>query len=303
MKRSIQTGLLLVGLTIVILLMNLLWTDKNQQNVLINQPTIEIHGDKSEKTTSQTSETISQGCFKKNLVIVSKQRSGTHFLRSLLNSHRSAKITKELFRPVEIMGSAYRSIYVEQNLTLTEQQAIDYLKSRTIGRNGFVLQQTQLLNNPSLLKQLKSENYVAVHLVRRNLLKMTISDAVRQLTTQSICTLDKPCAAAEWSNKITLPTDVLLSNLTYREGTQDFNRRAIEESALPWMEVYYEDLARNNTIACNVLEFMGCDCPSNLKAKIVQLNKKTSVEDMVSNYEEVRDSLKGTKYEVFLKAE
>jgi len=65
------------------------------------------------------------------------------------------RITKELYRPKEIVSSSYGSIYAQQNFTMTIQQATEYLQDQMKGKNGFVLQQTQLLVNQELLKTLK----------------------------------------------------------------------------------------------------------------------------------------------------
>eukprot|EP01102_Stenamoeba_stenopodia_P004337 TRINITY_DN14658_c0_g1_i1.p1 TRINITY_DN14658_c0_g1~~TRINITY_DN14658_c0_g1_i1.p1 ORF type:complete len:401 (-),score=102.33 TRINITY_DN14658_c0_g1_i1:31-1233(-) len=264
-------------------------SEEEEEELVTKQPII--------KTTAKLHDQAT--CFKHKLFILSKQRSGTHFLKSLLDQHPVSFSNNELFRTPRIMNSYFNKTWHEQNKNFTVQQTKEYIQ-RLMGRryNSFVLQGNHRELYPQVVPVVKEMDYYAIHLYRRNVLKMLISQAVDELSNQAVCVPGHECAGK--STVIKLDTNKLLSSIKTWISQQEHNREALRKYKMHWMEVNYDELTRNHTIACDVLAFMGCECfPFAEEAVTTQINTRKN-EDVVENYDEVVKTLTGTKYEYLL---
>eukprot|EP01101_Sappina_pedata_P005303 TRINITY_DN2385_c0_g1_i1.p1 TRINITY_DN2385_c0_g1~~TRINITY_DN2385_c0_g1_i1.p1 ORF type:complete len:240 (+),score=67.72 TRINITY_DN2385_c0_g1_i1:3-722(+) len=127
------------------------------------------------------------GCQKPHLriVIMSFQRSGTHWLQSLINLHPQLKITSEPFD-----GADLARIVARHNLRrpseITPAITLAEIHRRVIypGYDGYILQHNQMVRFPWLLDQIVDQGFVIVHLHRRNYLEMFMSHKLRDISKE-----------------------------------------------------------------------------------------------------------------------
>ena len=101
------------------------------------------------------------------------------------------------------------------------------------------------------------------------------------------------------------PMDSVLANIEKQMGNKGkastFARFGnIEALDVPFLEVSYESLvADHDTETRNVLKYLGIDKFMPLTSEFVKLNPD-SLEDIIENYSEVKQTLIGTEFEKFL---
>eukprot|EP01102_Stenamoeba_stenopodia_P008967 TRINITY_DN2629_c0_g1_i1.p1 TRINITY_DN2629_c0_g1~~TRINITY_DN2629_c0_g1_i1.p1 ORF type:complete len:428 (+),score=87.03 TRINITY_DN2629_c0_g1_i1:149-1432(+) len=239
-------------------------------------------------------------CMSQPLMLMSKQRSGFHFFRSLLDQHPKSRMGTEYFcRHVVSYRPTYGELFLEK-LTLTPDEAKAYLEQEMLDKyyTAFTFQNGQQVEDfpfvPSLVKEM---GFVAIHLVRKNILAIALSGVFDKLTHQPVCLVGETCKALEV--KATVNVTRLYRELQRIKFLQENNRELLNAAGLKWTEIVYEDLARNNTKICDALEFLGCGCPP-LTTGTVQKIIQKPFSELISNWDELVDKLKGTEFEVYL---
>jgi len=137
-------------------------------------------------------QTYKDYCWRKpRLVIFSQQRSGTHWLQQLLNSHPDVDIAPELAKH---LGEK------EDHLPTNEKDLVSYVKEK---RSGFILQFNTFMNKaPGLLNKLADARFSFAHLVRPNSLDMIVSLEIDHLTGVIHCHVGEDCAVQQSTVKI-----------------------------------------------------------------------------------------------------
>jgi len=165
------------------------------------------------------------------------------------------------------------------------------------GAVGFKLMYSHFGKDPEIMAYFLFHRVKIIHLVRRNLLDMLISQAIkRQLRRSHILEgQEKPDPI-----RVRLKSETLLHKLEVKEKKLARARRVIQWSGLPSLEVAYEDLQENPrefTALCEFLEVPPVrEIPS---SKLVKMRKGLPSE-ILENYQEIRQLLVSTPYAVFL---
>ena len=257
-----------------------------------------------------------------HFVILGTQRTGTTLLKTMLNDHPDVFCAGELFihrNPVSRFRRAYlgkrvgrtsplsysnwvreKFSYAAMDLigwrrdALTTQFLEELYNKELASSIGFKLMFNQSLRHPRAVYWCLERNLRIIHVVRSNLLKTLVSRRMTRLQPRSHTR--KPD-----TNK------GLQIKLNCRSLVKELE--AIEQSTYGWTDVAgekpqylqlpYEDFVRNRELwlekICSHL-----DIPARkLESKLKKLNPE-QLSDSVGNYEEVRDTLAGSKFEKFL---
>jgi hypothetical protein len=169
-----------------------------------------------------------------------------------------------------------------------------YETRRTV---GFKVMYSQLAKHPDLLAYFMLHRVKIVHLVRRNLLDMLISQAIkRQLRRSHILEgQEKPDAV-----QVRLKPETVIRKLEVKENKLARVRKIIKWTGLPAIEVSYEDLQDRSQEFSRLCEFL--DIPPVLEIPSSRLVKmrRGSPSEILENYHEVHQLLSKTPYAIFL---
>eukprot|EP01102_Stenamoeba_stenopodia_P015085 TRINITY_DN5104_c0_g1_i1.p1 TRINITY_DN5104_c0_g1~~TRINITY_DN5104_c0_g1_i1.p1 ORF type:complete len:418 (+),score=81.16 TRINITY_DN5104_c0_g1_i1:38-1291(+) len=243
-------------------------------------------------------------CWKHRLLLLSHQRSGTHFFKFLLNLHPKTNSSVELLRNVTM--SKHSPIFRNQGY-FTRPQLDDYLERTMYNRTVLVVQSNQLLQlkrmKLDLLQLLKEKGYYAVHLLRRDVMRIELSTIVLHLSGQAICYYGGSCSGKSL-DKVEMDVTKLVSRLQRIEMEQEANRKMLRSHGFNWVEIDYDQVSSNHTLSCDVLSMMGCGCPPESQERLTQkIGEPKKLRELITNYEQVKRTLTGTKYQEFLDEE
>ncbi len=246
-------------------------------------------------------------------VLLTTQRSGaTLFFKSLANHPQIACRHETLFtqdckfkyfrfdRPGSFyyqyrsnsMGRQFAHWF--QNKQLVYNCINDYL--HTLPNNakaiGFKVSYNQIEKYPAIAAWIKEHEVRIIHLVRGNLLKAILSLKTARKRGQFHSTQKvKPV-------KVFVSPGKLKKSLGRRTRFIEKYRGLFRDK--PYLEISYESYVANREAETQkVLQFLDIDEFMSLDTDLVKLNPD-SVEDILENYEEVAQALKGTNFEKYL---
>lgn len=235
--------------------------------------------------------------------IFTTQRSGSSWLVSLLNSHPDIKAFHEIFleKPSIEKNLPQFHIYRQNNPARRPLATFRYLKlldsypvhHETI---GYKVMYNQLIRCPELLAAFAIGRYRIIHLVRDNHLDRFISsESMREsgLEHSKVEVKAKP---------VEVDTDNLIKYLSWQEKQVKLARLILRLLPNQAIEISYDDLTSNNE-----------DTMSEL-SKFLRVNKRQhsftsqrrkihtgSLENKISNYSQVKETLAGTRFERFVR--
>lgn len=252
-------------------------------------------------------------------VIITTQRSGSGLLTSLLNSHPEITCYHEL-----LLNDELDSPYNFYNYWLGEigrdpanlayhgcYRVTDRFLERTFAHGegavavGFNIKYNHLAHIPWMLDRLQAMGVGVIHLIRWNLLKTHVSEALNQMQAKlgrkAHGTSKLPTA------RLALDAQGLVADLERRAHAIETFRTTLG-NRFDCLELCYEDLTRDrddeggvaHPHAMRLYEFLG------LRDRDVALEtelRKTNPDDLahvVTNYDESAAALRGTRWEYLL---
>lgn len=226
----------------------------------------------------------------KRFVIISRSRTGSNLLVSLLDSHGDISCKGELLRRLN-----------GQSTDQLLKQKVYPKKVRALYR-GFKLfyYHPQDSDDKSIWEILENDKNVTVlHLMRENLLRVHISRLIADKTGTYTNRNNKRKLPVN-EKKITVDCDALIKDF---EQTEEYIENTKEMfSSHKYMEVTYEELTQNQAETMKgILDFFDLQ-GSNLESSYKKQNKE-GISSLVENNEALKTCLKGTKYEWMLEAE
>ena len=244
--------------------------------------------------------------------IFSAGRSGSHLLKSLLESHPAINCEGEIFHPTphppnqewiygnySFLVKSSRWAQLAQRiapLTLLNiywEQLYSRLKHKTNKPVlGFLAWYRDTNNYPEILRWIHRYRVKVIHLVRINQLKSLVSLAIANRTKTFLST--HPVAPTP----VRLNPKRILSELEQRDH-QIANFR-LHSTQIPYLEVTYESLTndREQTLT-RILKFLGQDRSYSLETHLTKINSDR-LPEIITNYAEVCATLQGTRFENFL---
>jgi len=251
-------------------------------------------------------------------LIITQPRSGSSFLTSCLNSHpqiycpRGSLFTKHNVSPIKGFKPGFLKIDRKKSPYYTYRagsfkRQIDhrfrrskliheflsawYARHQDSEAVGFKVNYSQINRYPATISWVKQNDVKIIHLVRNNLLKRHVSNEIAKTRDQHHSREQlKPI-------KVYIDPKILLEDFRRRQKRFDKYQKLFDD--FPFLKVSYESmLADQNTETRKILKFLGVDREIKLTTELVKVNPD-SLEELIENYEEVKQTLLNTEFENF----
>ncbi|KAL1544279.1 hypothetical protein AAHA92_21152 [Salvia divinorum] len=237
--------------------------------------------------------------------ILSTQRSGSGWFETLLNSHVNISSNGEIFS-VKVRRNNISTILE----TLDSVYNLDWISSASknectaaVGLK-WMLNQGLMQHHEEIADYFNSKGVSAIFLFRRNFLRRMVS-----ILGNSYDQKTKPLNGTHKSHvhstheaeilaryKPTIDTKLLIPDL---EQVEDLVTRSLQYfNSTRHIILYYESIRNNRTKLVDVQEFLKVP-QRNLTSLQVKIHKG-ALSSQIENWEEVKRTLKGTRYERFL---
>jgi LPS sulfotransferase NodH len=242
-------------------------------------------------------------------VLLSTQRSGSTWVIDTLNSHPAVTAYGELFlqngqgsppwggRDMVFYETFLKQKRDEMNRPQRLNQFLQYLETVYSTRNGneatgFKLMYGQQGAHGDLYPYIVLNRISVVHLIRRNYLDIILSKEAAVARDLFHAHIGEEVQHV----KVHLNAGDLLNRLRQQERDVEKARERFSRFALPYMEVYYEDLISGNQGFGLMLDFLRVkQRTAELVSPLRKLNP-VAHREIIENYESVEDLLKGTAY-------
>ena len=283
----------------------------------------------------------------RSYVLLARSRSGTTVFRALLDTHRSIQTFGEIFNEGN-QNSYYHFLAsrVGRNPKLlfpsnSEQNLLDYfedLKQRGVGikdsarvfvfdlKYGLARHLVKpwqiFLDPPYIFECLRANDIGVIHLVRRNYLRVHLSNELMQLRDKAydgmkgkyhIWANDTKAKAHlnQVPDKVRIGGDRhvrgQLLNFFGRMDDETESVRKFFADSENFLEICYEDLFEvqkqtqifSPKVITDTSTFLGVEEAYQIEPKILKATSQP-LEDLIENYEEVARALEGTPYAWFL---
>jgi LPS sulfotransferase NodH len=248
-------------------------------------------------------------------VILATQRTGSNWLMSMLDAHPAVAAYDEML----LAGAADGSMWGRDDLERFETYyvrlrkrdgrlartvwSVRYLNRLYAGRPdtesvGMKLMYDQLWRNPWMWLYMIGHRFRVVHLVRANLLDVTLSVETMKARSQ-------PHA---WQGQVvektavTLDPRTIVPTLRKLEFRVQTAKRLLALLPLNHLEVSYEQMMVNPILLGDIFAFLGVPAQPDTSAPISKFKKlnAASKADLIENYAEIERALRGTHFERFL---
>ncbi|KAI4330297.1 hypothetical protein MLD38_028597 [Melastoma candidum] len=236
--------------------------------------------------------------------ILSMQRSGSGWFETLLNSHPNVSSNGEIFavrRRRENASSILQTLDRVYNLDWFSSAS----KNECSAAVGFkwMLNQGVMEHHKEIVEYFNRRGVSAIFLFRRNLLRRMISElansydrhakllnGIHKSHVHSAEEADMLSKYKPIINSTSLMTNLVEVESAVAKVLSFFN-------STRHIVLFYEDIVKNLIILRNVQDFLGLPV-MNLTSRQVKIHKGP-VSELVSNWEDVYQALKGTTYERF----
>jgi hypothetical protein len=254
-------------------------------------------------------------------VLVSMPRNGSHYLRGLLNSHEQVSISPEVLIEMHLNEAGEGSRNKARHPKMKPSALGRYygLNTRQLLNkvyreyNGLMIQayQTRVKKDSAgeeepgykhndLWDRLQKDNTIKrfIYLKRRNALHVFVS----QLKANKTCKWQMYSQEELKQNdfKVEFNAKRFFGYTKWFQEKHELNfkkRFCIREKVL---RVYYEDVIKDpQSEGKRILSFLGVEGDCELKPSTLKQESK-KMKDVISNFDEACDTLKGTEYEQFL---
>jgi LPS sulfotransferase NodH len=238
-------------------------------------------------------------------IILARSRTGSNFLRGLLNAHPQITVLGELFQNERQIGWAYPgysqsnrifSLFLEHPVEFLSQKVFRNFptQTRAVGFKIFYYH-AQSNNWRSVWPYLQQDqNLHVIHMKRQNLLKTYLSKKKADLTDVWVDT------NSDSQNR--KPFSV---SLDFKECQETFSQtRAWENEYDAFFghhkvfEIYYEDLSQDySKVMQRVFDFLNVD-QYPVKPQTRKQSKR-SLSETIENYAELKNQFQGSEWETF----
>lgn len=237
-------------------------------------------------------------------VVLTTQRNGSTWVMSVLNAYEGVIAQGELFLPrPRSPERRWDSDFAYPRYTESSAR-VGRLRPRSVFRYldaffaqaehaGFKLMYSQLRRYPEILVYLQHNRVRLVHLVRENHLDVLISYAVKRDVGKAhvLHGTDRPHVAS-----VDLPVGSLLRRMRWLQFKHDLARRLLRTSRLPYLEVTYEELVRDQGRFDDILAYLGVLTGAQEPRSHIVKTRLGGQKDVLSNYDQVVRTLAGTRF-------
>ncbi len=237
-------------------------------------------------------------------VVLTSNRSGSEWVISTLCSCQHITAHGELFLPrPRASGRKWDSDFAYarfierrfEGLAFRPFSVFLYLDElySAPGTIGFKLMYKQLGFYPEILFYLIRNHIRIVHLVRRNHLDVALSYAVKTRIGRAHLLVGQ---SRPDDLRVELDVRNLIRRLTWLQKQQSIARNLLTWCRLPYLEVAYEDLVRDQTHFRLILEFLSIKFDNPVFESPVARIRRESHRDVISNYNEVKEVLAKSRF-------
>ncbi|CAM0873556.1 unnamed protein product [Alopecurus aequalis] len=238
-------------------------------------------------------------------IIVSMQRSGSGWFETLLNSHPNVSSNGEIFsvrERREDIGSILRTLDKLYDLDWRTSAA----KNECTAAFGlkWMLNQGVMDYPHEIVHYLNKKGVMVIFFFRRNTLRRLVSVLANDYdrTAKQLNGTHKAHVHSQEEAEILamFRPELDVSSLipSIRDAEQSVEDCLRQFRATRHMVLYYEDLIRDDNALSRVQEFLGVPV-RRLSSKHVKIHT-SPLPDLVVNWEEVSETLKGTEFDRFL---
>ncbi|KQK21580.1 uncharacterized protein LOC100844743 [Brachypodium distachyon] len=241
-------------------------------------------------------------------VIVSMQRSGSGWFETLLNSHPNVSSNGEIFsvrERREDIASILRTLDKLYDLDWRTSAA----KNECTAAFGlkWMLNQGLTDYHQDIANYLNEKGVMVIFLFRKNTLRRLVSVLandydrnVKQLNGTHKAHVHSH-EEAEILARFRPELDVSSLVLSIRDAEQSMESCLVRFRSTRHMILYYEDIVRDDNALSRVQEFLGVPV-RRLSSRHVKIHTRP-LPDLVENWEDVSETLKGTEFAHFLDGE
>jgi LPS sulfotransferase NodH len=160
---------------------------------------------------------------------------------------------------------------------------------------GYKVNYSQINRYDAMLSWIKDNDIKIIHLIRTNLLKRLVSHKIANIRNLQHSTVSVDPI------KVHIDTSILENDFRRRQQRfEKYRKRFSKTFNMPFIEISYESLLSNfDTELKTVLRFVEVDPFSPLSSDQVKVNPDR-LEDIIENYDEVRQVLFTTDFKHFL---
>ena len=239
----------------------------------------------------------------KRFIVLGRSRTGSNFLRGLLNAHGQAYAFGELFQTSDKISwgiAGYRD--TAKYLALFQHDPVQFLETaiyrdvptpiQAVGFKLFYYHAHTEVQQPVWEYLAAQRDLHVIHIKRRNMLKMSLS---RQHATKT----------SRWIRQSTTNTEIPKIALDYEKCLADFTQTRKWEidyehffAKQPLLTVQYESLADDyQAEMVRIQDFLGVQ-PRAVKPQTYR-QAKGSLKDSILNYDELAERFAGTEWQAF----
>ena len=239
---------------------------------------------------------------KTRFVVLAAPRSGSNMLCAMLGSHPSILCHHEIFNPkgIRLALPLRDTDFTLGTVTERERDPLEFLSRiwlNDLGKPCVGFKLTHRQNEP-VYRQLLSDNSIAKLILRRqNRLKIYVSRRISEslgeweVYRHEDLARDRP--------RINVDVAQLFDDAAFDDAYYAEIHNAIAKSNHRSMELAYEDLQAAG-VQNQIQQFLGVEpLPHGLQIRSVKQNSDY-LPDLIINYDEVKQSLKGTEFEAEL---
>jgi LPS sulfotransferase NodH len=170
-----------------------------------------------------------------------------------------------------------------------------YAKNQDAEAVGFKVNYSQINRYSEIASWIKQNNPKIIHLIRNNLLKRLVSHKIANI--RNLCHSTQSVEPV----KVHIDPKTLIDDFRRRQKRfAKYSDRVKNTFEVPFLEVSYESLVADfNSEIQKVLKFLEIDTFKQLTSELVKINPD-SLEDIVENYEEVKQAIISSEFKNFL---
>ena len=238
-------------------------------------------------------------------IILARSRTGSNFLRGLLNAHPQIIVFGEIFQNDQQIGWAYPGhSQSRHNLALFHQQPVNFLdrkvfrnfpmQTKAVGFKIFYYHAHSSNWQPVWPYLQQQPNLRVIHIKRRNLLKTYLSKKKADLTDVWVHTNGNHQTRKPFS--VSLDFDECQDTFSQTRAWENEYSEFFSNQKI--LEIYYEDLAQKYAEEMErVFSFL--DVEQHPVEPQTHKQSKRSLSETILNYAEIKKQFQGTEWETF----
>lgn len=220
----------------------------------------------------------------RRFIVLSRSRTGSNLLISLLNSHPHINVEGEIFG--KLNGKSYQDI-----LAKTFSRQPFYIKAK--GFKIFYYHPEDDLSCGIWENLQHMDDLLVVHLKRRNILQTLVSRKIAGIQGVWARTSDEPRSAYKTEPTIDFSVDELQEAFEQTQRWMDDGDHSFRNHDI--MSIYYEDLVNNRSATFReVTDFLGVEYIQP-KTPFKKQNRR-NFREVISNYDELKSAFSETDW-------